>query len=597
MSVRSCQRGQPGRTPRARSGWSWLGALWFFAALCANADTPKFTVQIDAPSNLQKLLEDNLDIVRWSKRSDVTPGQIAQLYKTAPDQIKELLATAGYFTPQVSASRQRDKRPEVIRFAVVPGEPARIATIDVRITGAVVDDSHGNARIAEARAAIGMKPGDTFTQKRWSAGKEAVVQSLARLVYGAAHITSSKVIVDPDAHSARVQLEVESGPPLVFGKLIISGLRRYDPSVLANWNPIRPGDPYDESQLLKFQRRLLTTGYFATAIVTARPDAQAGGRVPVIASVVEAASKRAEIGAGVSTDRGPRGQLDYTENNFFNRAWRLGSNLYVDRLSQSLTGGLQLPRQASGWRYGLEGKFKNENIQGQRTTDWGLTGSHLYAVEEYESLQAIQFLTERSALVGGTVDNRQALYLSQRWTFNGLDDYINPRRGYFASLEVGGASDQLASTRSFGRIELRAAYLQPLGRQWTLGLRAQTGFVLATSREGIPSAYVYRTGGDTTIRGYAFESLGVSENGAIVGGRYLIVASTELTRWITRQWGAAVFYDTGNAFDDWHSFDRVSGYGAGVRWRSPLGQLSFDLAYGEAAHSLRVHFSAGFAFR
>src|SRR5204862_1756688 len=134
--------------------------------------------------------------------------------------------------------------------------------------------------------------------------------------------------------------------------------------------------------------------------------------------------------------------------------------------------------------------------------------------------------------------------------------------------------------RTFGRIDLRAAYLHPLGERWTLGLRAETGFVLADSREGIPSAYVFRTGGDTSIRGYAFESLGVSENGATVGGRYLLVGSVELTRWVTPQWGAAVFYDTGNAFDDWGQFNAVNGYGTGVRWRSPLGALSLDLAYG-----------------
>ena len=46
-------------------------------------------------------------------------------------------------------------------------------------------------------------------------------------------------------------------------------------------------------------------------------------------------------------------------------------------------------------------------------------------------------------------------------------------------------------------------------------------------RSGIPSDYVFRTGGDTSIRGYAFESLGVQENGAVVGGRYLTVASAE----------------------------------------------------------------------
>ena len=582
----------------------WLGSsacvallLWCAPALPADAQALKYSVEIVAPSTLEKLLEANLDIVRWSKRDDVTPGQLAQLYKSAPEQIAELLATEGYFSPRIEPTRDRQKKPEVVRFVVEPGEPTHIATIDLRITGPVLKDARASERVAEARKALGISIGDVFRQKQWNAGKDAVVHSLARQMYGAARVSSSKVLVNPQAHTADVSLEVDSGPPVTFGELVVSGLKRYDRSIVTNVNPIRPGDPYDEEQLIKFQRRLLGTGYFASAIVAARPDASSPQRTPLIVNVVEAASQRVEVGAGFSTDRGPRGQLDYSDNNFLDRAWRFSSKLYVDALSESVSGGLQFPRKESGWRYGLEGKFKNEDIQGQQVTDWSVTGGHIYTVEEYESLQALQYLTERSKLVGGIVDNREALFLSQRWTWNGLDDFINPRRGYYAALQLGGASDALLSTRSFGRIEIKAAYMQPLGERWTLGLRAQGGFVLATSREGIPSAYVFRTGGDTTIRGYAFESLGVAENGATVGGRYLLIGSTELTRWITREWGAAVFYDTGNAFDEWHSFTAVNGYGAGVRWRSPIGALSLDLAYGEEAHSLRVHFSAGFAFR
>ena len=234
-----------------------------------------------------------------------------------------------------------------------------------------------------------------------------MVHSLARKSYGAARVSSSKVLVDPETHSAQVHLEVDSGPPVTFGELVLSGLKRYDRSIVTNVNPIRPGDPYDEEQLIKFQRRLLGTGYFASAIVAARPVASSPQRTPVIVNVVEAASQRVEVGVGFSTDRGPRGQLDYSDNNFLDRAWRFSSKLYVDALSESVSGGLQFPRQESGWRYGLEGKFKNEDIQGQQVTDWSVTGGHIYTVEEYESLQALQYLTERSKLVGGIVDNRE----------------------------------------------------------------------------------------------------------------------------------------------------------------------------------------------
>ena len=37
------------------------------------------------------------------------------------------------------------------------------------------------------------------------------------------------------------------------------------------------------------------------------------------------------------------------------------------------------------------------------------------------------------------------------------------------------------------------------------------------------------------------------------------------------------------------------GYGAGVRWRSPVGPLRLDLAYGQEVEEFRLHFSVGIA--
>jgi translocation and assembly module TamA len=127
-------------------------------------------------------------------------------------------------------------------------------------------------------------------------------------------------------------------------------------------------------------------------------------------------------------------------------------------------------------------------------------------------------------------------------------------------------------------------------------LRGEAGVVIARSRTGIPASFLFRTGGDQTLRGYAFESIGVPQGEAIVGGRYLAVASAEYTRWITETIGAAVFVDAGDAFDQLNAFDLAVGYGIGFRWRSPVGPLRADLAYGERDKNVRLHFSVGFSF-
>jgi translocation and assembly module TamA len=129
-----------------------------------------------------------------------------------------------------------------------------------------------------------------------------------------------------------------------------------------------------------------------------------------------------------------------------------------------------------------------------------------------------------------------------------------------------------------------------------IALRAELGAVLASSAEGIPQALLFRTGGDTTVRGYAYQSLGPTKGSAIVGGRYYALTSAEYIHWFGDAWGVAAFVDAGNAVDDLHGMKLAVGYGAGVRIKSPIGPFRLDLAHGRDTGELRVHFSVGAAF-
>ena len=170
-----------------------------------------------------------------------------------------------------------------------------------------------------------------------------------------------------------------------------------------------------------------------------------------------------------------------------------------------------------------------------------------------------------------------------------------PRRGVLGTFQIGTSIPGLA-TQDFIRGTAKATFIYPAGERADLALRAEAGLVLADSRFGIPSSFLFRTGGDQTVRGYAFESIGMQQGKAIVGGRYLVLGSAEYTYWFAGDFGAAAFIDAGDAFDARRALDLAIGYGVGVRWRSPIGPFRADVAYGERERSLRLHFSAGFTF-
>jgi translocation and assembly module TamA len=158
------------------------------------------------------------------------------------------------------------------------------------------------------------------------------------------------------------------------------------------------------------------------------------------------------------------------------------------------------------------------------------------------------------------------------------------------------AAQALLSDRDFLRGYGRAVWFHPFGARDQVVVRGELGVVAASGRDGIPSDFLFRAGGDQSVRGYAYQSLGVREGEAIVGGRWLAVASVEYVRWFTPQWGAAVFIDTGDAADTLDALEPVQGYGVGARWKSPVAPLNLDIAYGQEAEGVRLHFSVGFSF-
>jgi translocation and assembly module TamA len=109
---------------------------------------------------------------------------------------------------------------------------------------------------------------------------------------------------------------------------------------------------------------------------------------------------------------------------------------------------------------------------------------------------------------------------------------------------------------------------------------------------------LFRAGGDDSVRGYAYRSLGVEADGTTLGTRSLLTSSLELAHplldRIPNLWGA-VFVDAGDAAPRFGALSPKVGYGAGVRWRSPVGPLRLDVAYGQQVGQYRLHFSVGIA--
>jgi len=133
-------------------------------------------------------------------------------------------------------------------------------------------------------------------------------------------------------------------------------------------------------------------------------------------------------------------------------------------------------------------------------------------------------------------------------------------------------------------------------------VRLEGGAVIARSEARIPDTQLFLTGGDNTVRGYSLRSIGTRlPTGQTTAGRYLAVGSVEWQRPITidnrlTEWESTLFVDAGAVADQPGNLKPRVGVGTGARWRSPVGPLQMDVAYGVTPRRLRLHLSVGFTF-
>ena len=536
-----------------------------------------------------------VDLVRWQDFAEMSEDLFDRLAREAVPQAREAAATQGFFSANVDISVDRTSTPATVTLTITPGQPARIATVRVDVTGPASVEPEGAPVIAALRDEWLLPNGAVFRQQAWTDAKNRAVATLAADRYAAARLTASEARIDPEAHEAALDVTIDSGPPFRFGDVEVQGLNQYTPELVRNFRTLRAGDPYTQRALDEYVRRLLASGYFASVQASIDTDPALANDARVRLSVIEAPTKRLEFGVGYSTDTEYRATASYTDVSINDRGMQFHADVRVETKNQQADARFVLPPTASGWIDSFAAGLQGTDIENLETRTASITTRRRAIEERRTPAFGIGFYWDEQTPDGFPKETSHALYVDGEYTWRNVDNLLQPSRGWMASVQVGVGLPGV-STEQFARVTGRVAGWWPLSRSNELTARADAGAVIADSRVGIPSVFLFRTGGDTTVRGYAFESLGVQQGAAVVGGRYYAVASVEFVHWINETWGAAVFVDAGNATDSLSHLDPVVGYGAGARLRTPIGPFRLDVAYGQEAKRVRVHFSVGLSF-
>jgi len=453
----------------------------------------------------------------------------------------------------------------------------------------------GTTAIKDARDGWSLRLGEVFRQAQWIDAKEQAVRTIRRSPYAAARIARSEARVHPDRRAAELDVEIDSGPRYSIGPLEVQGLKRYPPSLVENFNILKRGEPYTEAAMDAYVRRLAASGYFASVQASIDAESANPDDATVRVSVVEAPTHRFEGALSYSTDTQFGARATYTNVDIDERALQMRLDGRFEVKQQLAKVVFTWPPTASKWLDSVSVGAQRTDFQNNEESSAGVDFQRRGVDERAHPLYRAALLYDKQVPMGAPSSDAYATYVEAGYVLRRVDDLLSPTRGFMADMRVGGGIPGV-STEGFGRVVAQTAAWYPINRATQLAFRAEAGAVLASSRDGVPSILRFRTGGDTTVRGYEYQSLGVRLGEATVGGRYYAIASAEAIRWINETWGVAAFVDAGNAADSIHDFKFALGYGLGARLRTPIGPFRLDVAYGEETRKWRLHFSVGLTF-
>jgi translocation and assembly module TamA len=582
----------PPATPAAAAGRGWV-------------------LEVSAPPPLKELLERHLDLARLTTLAgggELGAGELARLVEAAPAQARELLQTEGHFDAQATvrvempAEAGGTAAPLRVRVAVEPGPLTRVRRADIEVEGALArqvaaGDAHAVALLAALRSAWPLPPGSVLRNAAWADAKAAVLAQLRAAGYASASFSGTVAQVDAKRHAARLFLVADTGPLFRSGDIEVDGLLLHGAESVRNLARFSAGTVVTDALLLDFQERLVKSGLFELASVTLDGDPANAGAARILVKVREYARHQLTVAAGVSSNNGPRVTLEHFDRRAFGRAATLRNKAEWAQLSQSWDGELSTHVRPDGYRW-----YSGLTIRRQESDADIVTGHTLSAGRalEHARIERSQYLQWGRAVrrtgLARTVD--EAFTVNQGWVWRDIDNPLLPTDGQTASLVLGaGQARGTGRTpgpllRGLGRVTL----YRPMPGGWFGQARVEAGEVVAKDSPASIDALGFRAGGDDSVRGYPYRSLGPLRDGAVASGKVLFTASAEAARPLSARmptlWGA-VFVDAGRAADDWRSLDPALGYGVGLRWRSPVGPLRLDLAYGHELRRVRMHFSVG----
>ena len=568
----------------------YVGLSLLISSTVLPAQTLEVEIQgLDNPllNNVQTLLS----IQQLKGQPINNPGRIEYLHGKAEAEIRQALEPFGYYRPQIITQLTEQESGWFALYQVDPADKITIHHSHITLIGSGRNDP----KLTKPLENTGLEIGQPLNHPNYQSLKASLLSIASENGYYDGRWQSAQISIDLERYQAQVELVFDTGAHYQFGQIRLAQTPIND-ELLLRYPEFAPGQPLQTRKLLELQASLNDSDYFSRVEVRPLWQQAEGLQVPIAVDLEPNKRTQYRIGAGFGTDTGPRGTLG------FNRRWlnpqghRFVSQLLVSSKRSDFTNDYIIPgRRPQTDQYSLTLDVKNEHSKtvDSNTVSFGASRQNKLS-QRWRQTMGINWEREEF----GFAPNRnrvENLIPHIGWSRLHTENPLDVERGYRASLTLQGASRALLSETNFAQILVSTKAVWSLNTNIRLLSRADFGATQVKDFSKLPSSHRFFAGGDHSIRGYDYRTLGPRDaSGRVVGGTGLIVISGELDYRILPNWRLATFTDHGNAVNS-ASTPLKTGIGIGLRWQSPFGPVRLEVAQARdlPERPWRIHFTLG----
>lgn len=532
-----------------------------------------------------------LSIEQQKTHTLLSEGRLHRLHQKASIEIENALQPFGYYRPVIETSlTQPSPNQWLATYTINPGPPILIGQFDFVLSEEINNDAEFKNLIQN----LPLHKGDVFNHRVYESIKSNLAKLAAERGYFKAHFNQHNVEIDLNVYEARIHLHYDGGPRYLFGDVLIQQ-EVLDEKLLKRYIPFEKGSPYSLNQVIELQQALNDSDYFKTVEVSPGQPQDDTTEVPISVILTPRKRNHYSFGLGYGTDTGARTKFGWEIPRVNEKGHRFNSEAKFSELGSSFSAHYRVPvlnprTDQMVYSIGEVSEKTDTSDSTVRTVSTTLNRDH----NHWREAIALSYQQEEYVVSADQGDST-LLIPSVKWSRTWGSNFINTIDGLRFDIGFRGANKNLISDTDFFQMQGGIKAITSIGSRDRIIARGRLGSTWTQEFHQLPASVRFFAGGAQSVRGYDYQSLGPKDNtGKVIGGKHLMIGSIEFDHSFGNKWGAAIFYDAGNAIDDLKD-DLERGAGIGLRWKSPVGTIRIDLAnaVSQDDHPWRIHINIG----